>query len=146
LYCCFWAFVEKASRKAQRLPCGQVFIVARVLRQIANALANLRAVFHDVQPKDAGAAGCRLPQASSSLIVVDLPAPFGPRKPKIELRATVRLRDWSAFTPLNVLVSPCVLITSVSGGFIVAFLLITSESQGRAKPVPNLPLKGVPSG
>src|SRR5215216_6068247 len=58
---------------------------------------------------------------SSSLIVVDLPAPFGPRNPKIEFFWTVRFSELRASTPLNVLVSPCVLMTRSAFVFTISF-------------------------
>jgi hypothetical protein len=41
-----------------------------------------------------------------------LPAPFGPRKPKIEFLVTFRFSDCNALTPLKALVRSWVLMTS----------------------------------
>jgi hypothetical protein len=49
-------------------------------------------------------------------MVVVLPAPFGPRNPKIEFFGTVRVRSFSACTPPKVLVSPRVEITAPDCG------------------------------
>jgi hypothetical protein len=44
----------------------------------------------------------------SILIVVLLPAPLGPRNPKIEFLGTCRMSPSNAFTPLKALLYPCV--------------------------------------
>src|SRR6476661_8282178 len=61
------------------------------------------------------ALGCRKP--SSSRIVVDLPAPFGPRKPKISPGSTVRSRSASAGASWRpyCFVSPRVSMTAIEG-------------------------------
>ena len=41
----------------QRLTRSHMLVIARVLRQIPHALANLDVVVHDVVPEDGGAAG-----------------------------------------------------------------------------------------
>src|SRR5260370_6796280 len=50
------------------------------------------------------------------LIVVDWPAPFGPRKPKNSPRRTTRLRQWRAVLPRKLLVSPQVAMAASGGG------------------------------
>ena len=47
-------------------------------------------------------------KSSSMLIVVDLPAPFGPRKPNISPSSIVRSRSSTATTSPKRFVSPCV--------------------------------------
>src|SRR5262245_41837624 len=50
------------------------------------------------------------------LMVVDLPAPFGPRKPKNSPRRTTRLRPLTATFGPNALVRPQVAIAASDGG------------------------------
>src|SRR5689334_22148360 len=59
--------------------------------------------------------GCRKPR--SSRIVVDLPAPFGPRNPKISPASTVRSRSASAGASCRpyCFVSPRVSMTAIEG-------------------------------
>ena len=63
---------------------------------------------------------------AASLIVVVLPAPFGPRKPKIECCCTVRLRPVKACTPLKALLKLFVSITRELDVFIFicSFLIL----------------------
>jgi hypothetical protein len=52
---------------------------------------------------------------SSSLMVVVLPAPFGPRKPTIEFFLILRFKELTALTPSNVLLKSLVCtITALS--------------------------------
>src|SRR6185295_1225499 len=49
-------------------------------------------------------------------IVVDLPAPLGPRKPRTSPLATLRLRSWTATTAPKRLVSPAISIMAPGFG------------------------------
>jgi hypothetical protein len=58
---------KKVGGVAQRLARGHVLVVARVLRQVAHALANLHIVVHDIVPEDRGATSCWSSQAQQQL-------------------------------------------------------------------------------
>src|SRR5262245_26671023 len=59
----------------------------------------------------------------SSFTVVDLPEPFGPRKPKIAPRGTQRFRSRTAVKEPNCLVSPRASISQASIFLLLKFLL-----------------------
>ena len=68
---------------------GQVAVERRVLEDQADVAAHVVALGDDVVAGDARAAGRGPASVQSMLIVVVLPAPLGPRKPKTSPAATV---------------------------------------------------------
>ena len=92
--------VEEGGCELQGLPRRYVLVEARILGQVADAPANLHALPDDVVAEHCAAAGSGPGQAEKQLMVVVLPAPLGPRKPKMECWRTCRSRDLRAATPL----------------------------------------------
>ena len=78
----------------------QVVVQAEALRHVADALLDLADLLDDVKAQHVAAPAVGLSRPSSMRIVVVLPAPFGPRKPKIAPRSTVKLtRSTAAKSP-----------------------------------------------
>src|SRR4051794_23169666 len=104
-----------------------MLVLAWVVRQIADALPNFRAVFENIQSEDrsTGASGLRQPQ--QQLDRGGLPETFGPGNPKMEFLWTVRLSELRALTPWKVFVKPCVLMIRLSFSVMVCFILVSAK-------------------
>ena len=100
----------------------QLVIERRILEDDADRLP------HGVLPRGhiksikGGSAEVGLSSVQSMLMVVVLPAPLGPRKPKISLRPTVKLTSSTAMKPLNLRVRCSTSITgpALTGGRLAA--------------------------
>ena len=85
--------------EAQVLLGREVGVERRVLEDEADVAAHGRALAHDVEAGDASPRpSVGLASVQRILIVVDLPAPFGPRKPNVSPACTVRSRPRTAST------------------------------------------------
>ena len=85
----------------QVLPRGQLVVEGRVLEDDADRLAHRVLLGGDVEAVERGLPEVGLSSVQSMLIVVVLPAPLGPRKPKISLWPMSKLTSSTAVKPLN---------------------------------------------
>ena len=79
---------------------GEVAVERRVLEDEADVAADVVALVDDVVARDVALPPVGRASVQSMLIVVVLPAPLGPRKPKTSPRATSKL------TPRTASISP----------------------------------------
>src|SRR5438128_131804 len=92
------AHAEDPSLQQQVLAAGRRAVDARLLGHVADRAPRPVRVPHDVVPGDERVAGVGARQVVRTRTVVDLPAPFGPSRPKTSLSRTAKSTPSSACT------------------------------------------------